>query len=230
MEKSKIARSPSECLLHLLKTRGPQTTGELAREVGVTHEAARQQLAKLASDGLVEASTEARGVGRPSQRWHVTTLGDRRFPDAHAELTVQLIRLIRSELGEAALETLLAAREAETRAGYRAEIADRATLEERVQALAAIRTREGYMAESRPEGAGYLLVENHCPVCAAATSCQGFCRAELEVFRDVLGPDAEVTRVEHIPAGGRRCAYRVLPVVRSGEGAEAGANRLKRER
>jgi predicted ArsR family transcriptional regulator len=57
-----------------------------------------------------------------------------------------------------------------------------------------------------------LLVENHCPICAAATACQGFCRAELDVFRDVLGPDVSITREEHIVSGGRRCSYSIREV------------------
>jgi predicted ArsR family transcriptional regulator len=56
-----------------------------------------------------------------------------------------------------------------------------------------------------------VLYENHCPICAAATVCQNFCRAELAVFRDVLGPDTEVERTDHIVLGARRCAYRVTP-------------------
>jgi predicted ArsR family transcriptional regulator len=32
------------------------------------------------------------------------------------------------------------------------------------------------------EGKEYFLIENHCPICAAATECQGFCRAELSNF------------------------------------------------
>ena len=66
------------------------------------------------------------------------------------------------------------------------------------------------MAEWREQEDGsLLLLENHCPICAAATACQGFCRAELEVFRAVLGPDALVTRQEHIVSGGRRCSYAI---------------------
>jgi len=48
-------------------------------------------------------------------------------------------------------------------------------------------------------------VENHCPICAAAATCQGFCRAERDVFSNVL--DARVERTEHILQGARRCAY-----------------------
>jgi predicted ArsR family transcriptional regulator len=142
--------------------------------------------------------------------WRLTQAGHARFPDAHAELTVQLLRTVRTELGEEALDRLIAARERETRANYTAETADATELRERVARLAAIRTREGYMAEwsEEPDGS-YLLAENHCPICAAATMCQGFCRAELAVFQAVLGAGANVTRLEHIPAGARRCAYRI---------------------
>ena len=86
-------------------------------------------------------------------------------------------------------------------------------LGERVRALAALRHEEGYMAEARGDGdGGFLLIENHCPICAAATACQGFCRSELEVFRAALGPDVRVERSEHLLAGARRCAYRIAPV------------------
>ncbi len=65
------------------------------------------------------------------------------------------------------------------------------------------------MAEWRVKGDSYLLIENHCPICAAATACQGLCRAELELFREALGAEATVIRVDHILAGARRCAYRI---------------------
>ena len=80
---------------------------------------------------------------------------------------------------------------------------------ERTRKLAKLRVEEGYMAESRPAPDGsLLLIENHCPVCAAARACQGLCRSELEIFRALL-PGASVERVDHILAGARRCAYRI---------------------
>jgi predicted ArsR family transcriptional regulator len=206
----------AERLLHIVKTTGPRTTTELSTELGITKEAARLQLAKLAADGVLEATFAAspgeRCAGRPSQRWRLTESGHRRFPDAHAELTVQLLQTIRTELGVEALDRLISAREQETRANYRRELESVVGWRARAEALAAIRTREGYMAECIPEGEGLLLIENHCPICAAATACQNFCRAELAVFQEVLGDAATVTRVEHIPSGARRCAYRIEAV------------------
>jgi predicted ArsR family transcriptional regulator len=209
---SRMTNRAADRFLVLLKMRGPQSSAELGSALGITDEAARQQVLKLAAEGLVEGVSEASGVGRPTQKWRLTKTGNARFPDAHAELTVQLIQSIRTEWGETALDRLIAAREQETRKNYAQEMAGAADLRERVARLAAIRSREGYMAEWKEEGEGYLLIENHCPICAAAAICQGFCRAELAVFQETLGPEAQVTRVEHIPAGARRCAYQITRI------------------
>ncbi|MEI2300900.1 helix-turn-helix transcriptional regulator [Ensifer sp. MJa1] len=196
-----------------LKLHGPQTAAALGKRLATTGEAVRQQLVRLAEDGLVASWSEAKGVGRPSQFWGLTALAHAEFPDTHAELTVQLLRTIRETLGNEAIDRLIAAREDETRQHYRAAMAGMDGLRQRVEMLMRLRSQEGYMAACEDPGDGTLLfVENHCPICAAATSCQGFCRAELSVFRDVLGPDVEVERAEHILAGARRCAYVVRKV------------------
>jgi hypothetical protein len=72
----------------------------------------------------------------------------------------------------------------------------------------------GFRATCNPSASqdadgSYLLVENHCPICAAATACQGFCRSELQIFQEVLGDDVQVARTEHVLSGARRCAYRI---------------------
>lgn len=193
-----------------LKMHGALSSAALGSLLGTSGEAARQQLVRLAEEGLVVATSQASGVGRPTQSWSLTPAAQSRFPDTHAALTVQLLGIVRNSLGDAALDTIISVREAETRAAYETVIADQLSLRDKVAALATLRSDEGYMADWReqPDGS-LLLVENHCPICAAATACQGFCRAELEVFQSVLGPEVEVSREEHIVAGGRRCSYAI---------------------
>jgi len=206
-------RSPAERVLMALKMHGALSSSALGAKLGTTGEAARQQLARLAEEGLVAATSEVRGVGRPTQSWSLTPAAQSRFPDTHAALTVQLLGIVRNSLGEQALDTLIAIRESETRAAYETELADRTSLRDKVAALADLRSAEGYMADWREEADGsLLLIENHCPICAAATACQGFCRAELDVFRSVLGPRVEVVRNEHIVNGGRRCSYAIREI------------------
>ncbi len=193
-----------------LKMHGPQSSIAIGLHLGITGEAARQQLLRLDDQGLVRSVAEARGVGRPMAIWQLTDAAQRRFPDTHAQLMVDLIGTMRDELGEEAVATVVHARERATLAAYREALAATTSLPERVAALACIRSDEGYMAEWQAEPDGSVVfIENHCPICAAAASCQEFCRAEIRVFEAVLGPGASVERIDHILAGARRCAYRI---------------------
>jgi predicted ArsR family transcriptional regulator len=205
-------------ILFLLKTRGPQTAQQLAERLELTSMGARRQLEAALDKGLVGYEDVADKVGRPSRRWQLSDAGHARFPDRHADLTLQMITQVRALFGEKGLDKLIAAREQESEVAYRAALAGTDAeasqpLAARVQALALARDAEGYMAETeiQPDGS-LLLIENHCPICAAATSCQGFCRSELQVFQRVLGDDCEVERAEHLLSGARRCVYVIRPV------------------
>jgi len=199
-------------VLMLLKTRGAQTTRALAAALDITVPGVQQHLSRLEADELVRSSQSAGGVGRPALLWTLTERAAKRFPDTHAELTVTLIESIRRSLGEAALEAVIAEREASARERYRAHVGATRTLKTRLKRLAELRSDEGYMAEVERSADGtWIICENHCPICAAAQSCRGFCRHELDLFRDVLGADVAVERTEYLLDGGRRCAYRVTP-------------------
>lgn len=212
MEPDVVPDRADERMLFTLKTKGAMTAQNLARRLGVSVVAARKLLARLETTKLVSYQEMADGPGRPERLWRLTAKGHGRFPDSHSELTLELISCIREIFGKEGLDRVIAAREKASRSAYTADVGGRETLEERVEALARRRRTEGYMAavEQLEDGA-LLLVENHCPICAAATACQGFCRSELSVFRSVLGADVNVSRIDHILAGAHRCAYRIEP-------------------
>jgi len=205
-----VTTTSEEKMLYLLKSRGGQTAAEAGKALGITTPGAQQQLARLAAKGLARARDRKQPRGRPRRHWTLTEAGHARFPDRHADLTLDLLRATKEVFGAAGLERLISHREAQTLAHYRGELDPLETLEARVAGLAALRSREGYMAQwERQADGSFLLVENHCPVCAAASFCQGLCRSELEIFRAVLGPRARVVRTDHILSGARRCAYRI---------------------
>lgn len=197
-------------LIDILKQDGPQDATSLARRLGISAMAVRQHLYDLAGAGLVTHEAEARAVGRPAKLWRLTPAADRFFPDGHAEFTVGLINSMKQAFGPEGLDKILQVRAREQVAAYRARLDGQTSLPKKLQALADIRTDEGYMAEVSEASGGYLLVENHCPVCTAAAACTGLCNMELEVFRKSLGSEVEVRRIDHILAGARRCAYLVM--------------------
>jgi predicted ArsR family transcriptional regulator len=198
-------------LLYALKSRGPQTACELAEVLKVTDVAVRQTAERLALAGLVTHDDRRVGVGRPKRHWLLTEAGHQRFPDRHAALTLDLIEATATVFGPEGLDRLIAHREGQMLAQYGAATAG-LPLRQRIEKLAELRSAEGYMAEVVEDEEGFLLVENHCPICVAATRCQNFCRSELTIFAAVLGPDVSIERIDHIVAGARRCAYRIRAV------------------
>lgn len=197
-------------LLHALKAAGPQTAADLSKGLDVTPVAVRQHLDGLLGEDLVGyEDTRQGGVGRPKRIWSLTQKGHGRFPDNHSGLILGLLSGLKDLYGEDGVDRLIAHRQAATREAYSREIGKAGSLRERLDILADLRSREGYMASVEADGDGFLLIENHCSICAAATACQGFCRAEMDLFKDILGDDVALTREEHLLSGDRRCVYRV---------------------
>ncbi len=196
-------------ILDMLKRDGPSDAARMAAELDISAMAVRQHLYGLSDEGLVDASAQPSGVGRPTKIWHLTPAADTFFPQGYAELTAGLMDAMREVFGEEGLSRIVAARTSEQIETYRKRLAPMRDTAERINALAAQRNEEGYMAEVRKQDGGYLLIENHCPICAAARSCTGLCASELELFQAALGDGVRVERIEHILAGARRCAYRI---------------------
>jgi predicted ArsR family transcriptional regulator len=203
-------KSAADAILFQLKSLGEAQADTLARRLGVSVQAVRQRLERLLLQNLVGFRDRAAGRGRPRRLWALAPGAAALFPDTHAQLTVDLIGNIRSELGEAAFTRLLERRRDDITAAYAKRLARQPTIEKKLARLVELRSAEGYMArlEDCP-GEGFLLIEDHCPICAAATLCQGFCAIELDVFRSLVGPEWQVVREDHVLNGARRCAYRI---------------------
>jgi predicted ArsR family transcriptional regulator len=199
-------------ILNWIKYKGPQDAATLANRLDISAMAVRQHLYALQGDELVTFDEESHGVGRPAKYWKLTLAADRLFPDGHSDLTIDLLSSLRSAFGDAGVSRLLEVRSESQIAAYKGQMPGTKSLVRRLNALARVRTNEGYMAEviRSPDGS-FLFVENHCSICDAARACTGLCGSELEVFQAVLGPGVETVREEHILSGDRRCAYRVRP-------------------
>ena len=197
-------------IVQLLKTEGAMDSRSLARRLKLTPMAVRQHLYALQREKLVTAEERRVPLGRPAKHWALTLEANRLFPDAYAELSVSLLGAAERAFGAEGMHKLLDTRLSQLQAVYLDRILRSAPLDKKLQALARLRTEEGYMAEVRTAGRGrYLFIEHHCPICAAATACQGFCSMELDLFRTVLGPGVSVELSEHIIAGDRGCVYEV---------------------
>jgi predicted ArsR family transcriptional regulator len=210
LENYKLSITPSfDKFLKLLKTRGPMSSATVALELGITGEGARFQLTKLAEEGLIQANSESKGVGRPTQIWSLTSKGDRHFPDNHAMLSEQLIESMQEVLSPEQMDAVISLREKKANKKYIEALQDIPELEEKIKRLAELRNSDGYLAEWDKDGEAFILIENHCPVCAAAQRCVDLCDAEMNTFKEIFGENVSVERADHIIAGARRCAYKI---------------------
>jgi len=211
MARKKPDRVPSrQAIVHLLKQQGPSDSEALAGQLGISAMAVRQHLYALREQKLVTYQEEQRPIGRPAKMWSLTPTAESHFPNAHAGLTVSLLNAVEQTFGEEGVKRVVLQSTKQQIESYRSLIPAHASLQNRLKKLISLRNEEGYMAEvqRQPDGS-FLLIQNHCPICAAATACSKLCDAELEVFRAILGEDEVIERTEHMLAGARRCVYRI---------------------
>ena len=204
-------------VLEVLKAEGALTASGIGQRLDMTAVGARQHLNRLCAAGLVTFEDRRQAVGRPQRLWSLSEQGHAHFDDRHRDLASELLAAIVVAHGDAGLADILAAREAQQAQRYRAALGEGGSIAERVTRLTDLRRIDGYMAEYRQvEDGAWLLIENHCPIAQAAKACSGLCGAELKLFQDVMGKDAQVTRIQHMLGGDRCCAYRIAPVLRQG--------------
>ncbi|MCR8657475.1 helix-turn-helix transcriptional regulator [Paenibacillus endoradicis] len=197
-------------IINLLKQQGAMDVMALSTEFSLSGMAIRQHLNGLFEEGLVIYEEEARPMGRPAKLWKLTSEANRFFPSGYSELSVSLIHSMREAFGKEGLDKLLAVRDKNMQEQYLQHIGDTSSVRGKLDKLATIRTKEGYMAEVKEQDDGsFLLIEKHCPICEAAAACTGLCNNELKLFQSILGNHVLIEREEHILVGGRNCVYRV---------------------
>jgi len=207
--KSRLS-APRRRILDLLKVRGPSDAQALALRMGISRMAVRQHLYSLHEERLVTYAVEARALGRPAKVWRLTPAAENLFPDMHADLCVSLVNALCAALGRKALDSTLDVIVGAQVESYTVRMTAGSSLFRRLKELVRMRTEEGFVAQLQAaEDGSYHLIENHCPIRSAAAAYPGFCAAEWEAFRRLLGPETAIERLEHMQEGDRRCLYLV---------------------
>ncbi len=185
---------------------------DLAAELGLTGMGIRRHLESLELDGLVERSACCEHkVGRPPNGWRLSPKGMELLPRSYDTFVLQLLEDMCEQVGDEGIDDVLRRRREKMAVQYQHELADASTLDEQVATLAQVRDRAGYLAEWHRDGDVLVLIENNCAVHRVAERFPAVCAMELALFRKVLGPDVEVTRVAHTMSGDATCTYCVRP-------------------
>jgi predicted ArsR family transcriptional regulator len=199
-------------LLLRLRLDGPSSPDQLAERLGASRTGVLQQLRALESAQLVSRQTVRHGVGRPRHLYDVTPDAQDLFPTNYDALASGLLAAIEAVGGDDLVDQIFDARRRQLGSRVRehmaAHVALDAPLLDRVRELAVIQADQGYLAEAILEPDGTIrLREHNCAIFHVAQGSPAACRAELELFSDVLG--ADVVREQHIASGDRCCSYRI---------------------
>ena len=210
--KLRLSKSQQQVALSL-KSRGAQSIRILAKHLKMTTMGVRKHLTILEHNGIVKTSKPAHQTrGRPVILWALTGSGHDLFPDNHSSLAIEIL----SDLGgqypdvlEKLIQLRLNRMETECRAKL---VKSEHDLSAKVNALASLRTDQGYMAEVRLLPNGWLLIENHCPIYAATISNPKLGETDLKLFKSLFLGLASVTQVDHVLDGDRRTAFKIKPL------------------
>lgn len=121
-------------IIHILRTVGPLTVGELGQRLGITHVAVRRHLTSLERDGLVTSVQERLPMGRPTRVYSLTEAADSLFPKKYGALTLELLDFMNQQ-DESLVEKFFANRGESLVEKYGPEVTAGASLEERVARL-----------------------------------------------------------------------------------------------
>ena len=203
-------------ILVALRDMGACAPERLATRVGVSRASVIQRLRWLESHGSVVRQAIRHGVGRPRHLYDVTAEAQRSLPANYDGLATTLLESIAEVGGDDLIEEVFQARRRllgdRIRARFALALGPSSTLAARVRELAVIQDESGYLCRATAVDGidGPLeLREANCAIIGAAAGHPAACRAEIQLFEDVL--QARVTRVTHIARGDRSCTYRIEP-------------------
>jgi DeoR family suf operon transcriptional repressor len=204
---SEPARSRDRILGVLLRSEEPLSVQALAARLGISRNAAHQQVAALEREGLIERDSAIRTKGRPSQGYRLSSTGNATFPRQYALIARQLLAELSRHLGPADLATAL------QRIG--ASLADSLTSDahsdpDRVIASVAGLMRELGYESSTIEGAdGPEIEARNCVFHDLAMADPSICEVDLALLRAMTGRSVDHRRC--MARGERSCRFAFGP-------------------
>ena len=191
----------------LLKSELPLSVQSLATSLGISRNAAHQQMVALQREGLVERDVAIRTKGRPSQGYRLSEAGSATFPRQYALLARQMLEELSKYLGPVEL------RHAMTRIGMSLADSLRTGIEpdtdQMLHQIAGLMRDLGYEAQAI-EGADGMEIEAHnCVFHDLAFADQTICQVDLALLGSLSGQAVEHRRC--MARGERSCRFAFKP-------------------
>jgi predicted ArsR family transcriptional regulator len=202
-----------DAVARLLLENGSATAASLGGRLGLSTAAVRRHLDALIADGLVtereqrSLARRPRGRGRPAKVFVLTGAGREAFPHGYDDLAVAALRFLAGTGGDDAVTAFAEHRVAALQERLQETVASAGEPAQRLEALAAALSGEGYAASAHTLASGGQLCQHHCPVAHVAVEFPQLCEAETRAFERLLG--THVQRLATLARGDEVCTTHV---------------------
>lgn len=197
-------------ILEILKTRTEATVDEVVEDLrqrrgdDITPVTVRHHLTRLQESGLVDtARMQHRDTpGRPRHVYRLTERGVAYFPGNYQKLAAGLLAQIEKHLSQQGVNVILE--------GVAQQMAQEAgiidgSLPERLNAVIAYLTENGYEAHWETAEQGYILHTVNCPYHQIAQENDALCYMDMRLISGMLGVIPRL--LKRIAAGDNTCSY-----------------------
>ena len=198
-QQSEAGRSRDRILGLLLRSEEPLSVQALAGRLGISRNAAHQQVAALEREGLVERDSAIRTRGRPSQGYRLSTAGSATFPRQYALIARELLAELSKHLGSEELRGAL------QRIGTK--LADSLAAEDgEIASVAGLMRQLGYESQTVE---GSEIEARNCVFHDLAMADPTICEVDLAFLRAMTGRAVEHRRC--MARGERSCRFAFGP-------------------
>jgi DeoR family transcriptional regulator, suf operon transcriptional repressor len=201
--------STRDRVLNTLLTNPKCTINDLAESVGINPISVRHHISRLEAEGLVDSDEELHGVGRPRRVYFLTETGLERFPTRYMQLTIRLLEKLKETLPEQAIKQLFATMAEGMVEDYVSDgQTDGLSMEERLDLMQKMLTKEGFNVEWESQGDNYHIREINCPYLHVTQNHPEVCSVDQTLISAILDVPAE--KVSCVLHGDAHCTY-VVP-------------------
>lgn len=178
-------KSTRDIILETIKASHQAKVEELAEVANVSPVTVRHHLNSLQAEGLIEASSVRRKVGRPYYVYGLSEKGEELFPKRYVRLTSRLLEELKAVLPQATVDQVFKGVVENVVSEHRTYF-EGLPFERRLDYLVDLLKEEGFLAQWEKTKEGYVLTEYNCPYYSIGQEHVEICTFDKELILNVL--------------------------------------------
>ncbi|MBJ8053285.1 DeoR family transcriptional regulator [Bacillus cereus] len=203
------ARTTKEEIVQLLKVKGEHTVAELAEALEITEMAIRRHLSNLEKDELIYSKMLRQHAGRPTYLYGLSQKGEDTFPKEYKQFAIEILDDLARMGDEKILRYVLQERTKRTEEQLQKKISNQSNLAYKVQEIAAMQEKNGYMVQIKRDGErSFILEKQNCPLKEIAEKFPQVCEDEKDMYKRLF-TGANVKTLTNMCEGDCNCSYQI---------------------